>query len=106
MPHNYIAGLKRYYSKIVTAPDMPLQHYGEDATRVYSSAKKPTLFVFVLGETARAESFGLNGYGRNTTPELRKRSVINFPQVSSCGTATAVSVPCLFSGMTRADYDP
>ncbi|MFQ3216195.1 phosphoethanolamine transferase [Paraperlucidibaca sp.] len=106
VPHNYIAGLKRYYSKIVTAPDMPLQHYGEDATRVYSSAKKPTLFVFVLGETARAESFGLNGYGRNTTPELRKRSVINFPQVSSCGTATAVSVPCLFSGMTRADYDP
>ena len=106
VPHNYLAGLKRYYSKIAATPDMPLQRYGEDAARLKPTAKKPTLFVFVLGETARAESFGLNGYDRDTTPELRKRHVINFPQVSSCGTATAVSVPCLFSGMTRADYEP
>lgn len=106
VPHNYLAGLKRYFSKVAAAPDMPLQSYGEDAVRAHSAAKKPTLFVFVLGETARAESFGLNGYSRDTTPELRKRNVINFPQVSSCGTATAVSVPCLFSGMMRANYDP
>lgn len=110
VPHNYLAGLKRYYSKVAATPNMPLMRYGEDAKRlsvgVDAAVKKPTLFVFVLGETARAESFGVNGYARDTTPETRKRGVINFPHVSSCGTATAVSVPCLFSGMTRADYDP
>lgn len=104
-PHNYLAGLKRYYSKLAAPTNMPLLRYGEDATRIKSTAVKPTLFVFVLGETARAESFGLNGYVRNTTPETSKREAINFPNVSSCGTATAISVPCLFSGMTRADYD-
>lgn len=105
-PHNYLAGLKHYYSKLATPTNMPLLRYGEDATRIKSIAEKPTLFVFVLGETARAESFGLNGYARATTPETRKRGVINFPHVSSCGTATAISVPCLFSGMARADFDP
>lgn len=106
VPHNYIAGLKRYYSKMATPAHLPLLSFGEDATRTTAATKKPTLFVFVLGETARAESFGLNGYARNTTPKLAKRGVVNFPHVSSCGTATAVSVPCLFSGMTRANYDP
>ncbi|REH40247.1 lipid A ethanolaminephosphotransferase [Paraperlucidibaca baekdonensis] len=106
VPHNYLAGIKRYYSKMAAPPNMPLLRYGEDATWISAGTTKPTLFVFVLGETARAESFGLNGYARNTTPELAMRGVINFPQMSSCGTATAVSVPCLFSGMTRADYDP
>ncbi|MBP0685725.1 sulfatase-like hydrolase/transferase, partial [Mycobacterium tuberculosis] len=56
--------------------------------------------------TARAESFSLNGYAKNTNPELSKQAdLINFSQVSSCGTATAVSVPCMFSGMPRKDYD-
>ena len=61
--------------------------------------------VLVVGETARAESFSLNGYAKNTNPELSKLDIINFSQVSSCGTATAVSVPCMFSGMPRKDYD-
>ena len=34
-----------------------------------------------------------------------KLAVINFSQVSSCGTATAVSVPCMLSGMSRQHYD-
>ena len=61
--------------------------------------------VLVVGETARAESFALNGYTRATNPELSKLDIINFSQVSSCGTATAVSVPCMFSGMPRQQYD-
>jgi len=63
------------------------------------------LMVLVVGETARAESFSLNGYAKNTNPQLSQLDIINFSQVSSCGTATAVSVPCMFSGMPRKDYD-
>jgi lipid A ethanolaminephosphotransferase len=67
---------------------------------------KPALFVFVLGETARAANFGLGGYARNTTPELAQQAeVIYFSQASSCGTSTEVSVPCMFSPFGRADYD-
>ena len=36
---------------------------------------------------------------------MRQDGVIYFPHTTSCGTATAVSVPCMFSNMPRAHYD-
>jgi lipid A ethanolaminephosphotransferase len=66
---------------------------------------RPRVFVFVLGETARAANFGLLGYARDTTPELRKLGVLAYSDVTSCGTSTEVSVPCMFSAWGRADYD-
>jgi lipid A ethanolaminephosphotransferase len=69
-----------------------------------SSSGKPRVLVIVTGETARAENFSLGGYARETNPELAKLDITYFPQTSSCGTATAVSVPCMFSNLTRANY--
>ena len=107
-PQNAIASTFSYFHKKAPKKDLPLIKYGEDAHLVEqtSAQKLPKLMVFVLGETARAESFSLNGYAKNTNPELSKQTnIINFSQVSSCGTATAVSVPCMFSGMPRIQYD-
>lgn len=79
---------------------------GTDARVVSrSAAAKPRLLVIVVGETVRAQNWGLNGYARDTTPKLRALDVINFAQVSSCGTATEVSLPCMFSAVGRRDYD-
>ncbi|OOF69359.1 phosphoethanolamine transferase, partial [Rodentibacter caecimuris] len=63
--------------------------------------------VLIVGETTRAQNWGLNGYLRQTTPLLAQRGkqIINFTDVSSCGTSTAYSVPCMFSTMDRKDYD-
>lgn len=106
VPQNAFNGLRKAL-KTETLGPVVVSPYGEDAHRLMPAGRhKPRLLVLVLGETARAESFSLNGNPRPVTPELARRAVINFSQVSSCGTATAVSVPCLFSGMTRADYDP
>jgi lipid A ethanolaminephosphotransferase len=66
---------------------------------------KPPLIVLVLGETARAASFGINGYPRQTTPRLARESVVTLRNAWSCGTSTAVSLPCMYSGLGRADYD-
>jgi lipid A ethanolaminephosphotransferase len=68
-------------------------------------AGKPRLLVVVVGETARAANWGLNGYQRQTTPELAASGVINFPRVTSCGTNTEVSLPCMFSPYGRRHYD-
>jgi lipid A ethanolaminephosphotransferase len=66
---------------------------------------RPTLFVLVVGETARAQNFSLNGYARVTNPELARRGVINFPDATACGTSTEVSLPCMFSPFGRAHYN-
>ena len=96
---NYVNELRR--------PDTFTLH-ATDAKRVAptNSAAKPKLMVFVVGETARADHFGLNGYARNTTPLLSKRSnLYSFKDAVSCGTSTAYSVPCMFSYANRENYD-
>ena len=66
--------------------------------------RKPRLMIVVAGETARADNFSLGGYGRDTNPELAGKDILYFPDTTSCGTATAVSLPCMFSVYTRSEY--
>jgi lipid A ethanolaminephosphotransferase len=73
---------------------------GHDA-RLLASGPRPPLLVLVLGETGRSGNFGINGYERETTPELAAAKVASFRNAWSCGTHTAASVPCMFSHAGR-----
>ncbi len=81
----------------------PIQPIGLDAT-VAKKYTPPPLLILVLGETARSDHFSLNGYARNTNPLLAKEPVVSFTNVTSCGTSTAESVPCMFSHLGRVAY--
>lgn len=70
----------------------------------YAAAQKPPLLVLVVGETARAKNFSLNGYARDTNPELSKLDVLSWRNARSCGTSTRESVPCMFSNLGREGY--
>lgn len=68
--------------------------------------KKPDrlTLVIVLGESARGDHFGLNGYARNTTPKLAARkNLISFPDVISCTALTRTAIPCMLTRTTLAD---
>ncbi|HWI83431.1 phosphoethanolamine--lipid A transferase [Ramlibacter sp.] len=88
-------------------PRGPKVAVGADAqlAAAWQGRTRPALFVLVVGETARAQNFALNGYGRPTNPELARRDIVNLPQVDACGTSTEVSLPCMFSAVGRAHYD-
>lgn len=104
-PANFIYGTGDYIHHHWFLKPTKLEPVGIDAKRVLNHPQdKPTLLVIVVGETARAANFGLDGYARQTTPQLAKLDVINYPQATSCGTATAISVPCMFSPMARQEY--
>jgi lipid A ethanolaminephosphotransferase len=62
------------------------------------------VMIFIVGETARAKSFSLGGYERETNPLLSRRGVVYFKNMRSCGTATAVSLPCMFSNKDRREF--
>jgi lipid A ethanolaminephosphotransferase len=66
---------------------------------------RPKVLILVVGETARAANWGLNGYSRQTTPELAQLPVIRFAETISCGTNTEVSLPCMFAPVGRRDYN-
>jgi lipid A ethanolaminephosphotransferase len=80
---------------------------GSDARpgKAWETRTRPLLLVLVVGETARAQAFSLNGYDRQTNPQLGRRAVFSFSDVSSCGTSTAESLPCMFRPFGRRGPD-
>ena len=99
VPHYFLSNIKDYYD------------LKRDANRTFVKLKSKAeqLFpedkiigVVIIGETARADRFSLNGYEKQTNPLLEKQDIHNFSNASSCGTITMVSVPCMF---TLRDYD-
>ncbi|QNK09926.1 phosphoethanolamine transferase EptA [Enterobacter sp. JUb54] len=105
-PSNSIVAINSWYfhNKM---DNLPLVKIGEDATQKAEMRHGPrkNLTILVLGETSRAQNFSLGGYDRETNPRLKQDDVAYFTNTTSCGTATAVSVPCMFSNMPRAHYD-
>lgn len=101
-PYYPIASFVKFaYAKIKPKPEF--MAIAMDASRVSSEKKK--LVVFILGETARAQNFSLSGYNVPTNPLLSKRNDIVFlNNFASCGTATAISVPCMFSKFGRNNW--
>ncbi|WP_318378280.1 phosphoethanolamine transferase EptA [Enterobacter sp.] len=105
-PSNSISAVWSYYVHH-KMDNLPLVRFGEDAKRdpAMHPAGSKHLTILVVGETSRGENFSLSGYSRKTNPRLEKDNVVYFPHTTSCGTATAISVPCMFSGMPRKNYD-
>lgn len=60
--------------------------------------------ILVLGETGRAANYQYRGYKRETNEFTKGLPLFNFNKVTSCGTATARSVPCMFSNLTRETF--
>jgi lipid A ethanolaminephosphotransferase len=106
-PANYLVSLANILGESPPGPAPALLPVGADATRAPPAiGARPRLLVLVVGETARAGNWGLDGYGRDTTPQLSQvDGLINFSDVSACGSSTAVSLPCMFSPYGRSHYD-
>src|SRR5690606_27656279 len=51
-------------------------------------------------------NFQLGGYARETNPELMHlEDLVYFDRTMSCGTSTALSVPCMFSYFSRERFE-
>lgn len=86
-----------------TAASRTVRPLGTDV-RIPSDRGGRRLIVVVVGEATRWDHLSLNGYLRETNPRLRQKNVTSLTQVSSCGTETAISVPCMFSILGRSEY--
>lgn len=86
------------------APKAKFKAIGLDAKQTKEQKK---LFVFVAGETARSANYSLNGYEiHDTNPYSKANEILSFSKFSSCGTSTAISLPCMFSNLTRSNFSP
>ncbi|MCD1624382.1 MAG: phosphoethanolamine transferase [Paracoccaceae bacterium] len=101
-----IRALIKYSEQQIASAEVVVRPVGADAEQgsFLAQVSKPVLMVVFVGETLRAQNFGLNGYSRDTTPGLAARNVINFIDVAACGTSTSVSLPCMFSRLPEAEF--
>ena len=110
-PFNTVYAVARVSVGRAAQAQQTLQPVGMDAHLVSpgDSVDTSPLIVLVVGETARAANFGLGGYERDTTPLLKQLQsegdLVYFSNVSSCGTNTQTSVPCMFSPQGRETFD-
>lgn len=103
-PSYWIYSTGKYIGMNLSSSDSTIKPICEDVKIVKDETKPKKIVIMVVGEAARADRFSLNGYSRHTNPRLEKEDILNFPEMYSCGTSTAVSVPCMFSVYDRDDY--
>lgn len=110
-PLNTIYGMGQITLKPLLAGKKPFQTIGEDAVLTDKNKinRLPPMMVLVVGETARSGNLAINGYERPTTPQLQNYlqngEIASFKNVWSCGTSTAASLPCMFSPLSKEDFE-
>lgn len=98
-PTNVVNGFVGLWKDRAKAPVALIQVGGDAARPASDTRNKPLVVVLVVGETARAANFSLGGYARPTNRALSEKDVAYFGNVTACGTDTATSLPCMFSGL-------
>ncbi|MFT5077211.1 MAG: lipid A ethanolaminephosphotransferase [Flavobacteriaceae bacterium] len=96
LPYNLVFGLNAYTIKSNFKLDnqIPSLFFQKDAIKV----------VFVLGESVRADHLGINGYSRNTTPQLAlEENLMSFPNLYTKHTYTGASVPQILTNQALED---
>ena len=109
VPVNYFGAMISLAKIKLNEVSGPLEVTAGDATlvRYWKNPEKKNLLVIVVGETARAQNWGLNGYEVDTTAPLNsyKNEIMNFTDVKACGTSTEISLPCMFALEVQQDFN-
>jgi len=108
----YITPLQPIYAAVKFTSNSLASHAEQTLVMMTANSSVPTtdahkeLIIMVVGETARADHFSLNEYHRKTNPIIEQESnIINFTDITSCGTSTAISVPCMFSVLPQKTFN-
>ena len=96
IPYAFYDSGYKYLRDTYFYPPLPYKVLDKTPSIINRNNALPSTTVLVVGETARADKFASNGYSRNTTPFMNDIGAVSFNDVTSCGTATAVSVPVCF----------
>ncbi|MGD9949543.1 MAG: phosphoethanolamine transferase [Desulfobulbus sp.] len=102
-PTYLVYSIGKYVNKDLATKPQSVKPLGTDAHLPPTDVDRE-LIILVIGESARADHFSLNGYHRPTNPRLQQDEVISFRQMYSSGTSTAYSVPCMFSHFSRDEF--
>ena len=103
-PTYYLYSVIKFIDSKIATSTKPFVEIGLDA-KIDKKSSQRRLVILVVGETARSDHMSINGYELKTNPYLEQEEIISFKKMTSCGTDTAWSVPCMFSFLDRDNYN-
>lgn len=98
VPSNWLAGVGMVASNKLAARNQQARLVDPAKKFVYQPKAdlSDVVLVFVVGETARHDRFGLLGHDRPTTPRLAATPHVVGFAATSCDTVTKLSLACMF----------
>lgn len=100
LPWSYVINSVRYAVQALPQREiLPLSALN------FKDANKSQIVVLVIGESARADRFGILGYERDTTPRLANEKLHILKNTKSCNTYTTAGIACMlmFEG-SKSDF--
>lgn len=92
-------------NKKITSRENKLRDFSFQAKQK-KTLENQEIYVLIIGETARYKNFGINGYSRNTTPNLEKiKNLIAFSDVSATASITLKAIPLMLTNATATNYN-
>ncbi len=98
MPWSYTVNISRFYihksqenEKEILLPNATIKDTNK------------SVFILVIGESARSQNFSLYGYKKNTNPLLSKTNNLHTFNATSCATYTTAGVKCILSHEDTGD---
>jgi len=105
-PFYTISNLYKFlgYQKYIKNYDTEVKGFKFNAVKK-DTLKQREVVILIIGESSRYDHWGLNGYGRNTSPKLDVQpNLLTFTNVSAAGAITEMSVPIIITRATPDDY--
>ena len=106
-PYNLVFNAFRVYDT-----KMGIKEGQEKIKTFYFQAQKENpiaereVYVFVIGETGRYDSYSINGYQRETSPLLAKtKNLISYSDMFSEANVTETSLPIILTRSSARDYN-
>ncbi|MDO3626641.1 phosphoethanolamine transferase [Mucilaginibacter sp. BT774] len=106
-PGNVINGITRvfYQEKFVREGESERKNFYYHS-RQDTSIKDKQIHILIIGESSRYDHWGINGYPRNTSPNLSKRkNLVSFSDAAAGGFMTEWAVPLLLTGVGADHYE-
>ncbi|AMJ76794.1 sulfatase (plasmid) [Alteromonas stellipolaris] len=103
LPWSYIINSARHYTAMNKSTEgqlaLPSGKFIND---------RKTVFILVIGETARADNFSLYGYPKTTTPKLaQQQNLLVLSNTKSCTTYTTGALACMLAPTEKhINYEP
>jgi len=106
-PYNIIINTYKVYitKKKINKGLIKAQNFSFNAYKEKSIDERE-VYVFVIGETGRYNSYSINGYKRETSPLLSKtKNLISYSDLFSEANITSSSLPIILTRASAKDFD-